>query len=137
MSGENPYSSPVAEPGVEKQKDPLTGLHSAGMALFLISMMELMISAFMSLVYLIKSFEEAARTPMIDPRILLALALIGCLRSLLILVSAVCMRHHRRYALAITGAIFASIGPISAPFGVWAFIALLRKDTRAAFAEAS
>lgn len=73
----------------------------------------------------------------------LLLAPIYLARTLYMIHGATHLRAGTNYRAAITSAILAALGllfpisPYEVPFGIWALVILLRKDTRAAFAEAN
>jgi hypothetical protein len=150
---ENPYTSPKANleripsqkiPTNKPAKESMFNLDGAAMGLLIVSSFELLYLAPIAVALLLgattglASGTTSLRTPL---SVTTALAL--CLRSTLIMISAFCMHKRRFYGFALLGAILPFTGIVfvplwfSIPFGIWAFVILLRKDTRAAFAEAN
>lgn len=142
---ENPYAPPF---GMENRGNFFYWLQAAALGLIVISLLEL---ATETLMLYFMTEELAAQqnirliegdTPSIS--ILNFVAAVACiLRSLLVLIGASCMRLRRRYGLSLAGAILSIMGVVypplwfGIPFGIWALVILLQKQTRVAFTNAS
>jgi hypothetical protein len=150
---ENPYTSPKAK----QQRDsalnsPTNGLakkspfnlDGAALGLLIHSSFELLYLAPIAIaLLLVATNKQIAATLSIHSSVSFTAALIGCLKSIVGMASAYCMHKRKFYSFAVTGAILTCMGIVlmplwfSVPFGIWALVILLRKDTRAAFAGVS
>jgi hypothetical protein len=149
---ENPYASPQSTPATippqllpsgASEQNSIFNLDSAALGLMIVSSVEaLMLATLAAGAFLDKTTGPLAGGPSIRSNIFLMVAVALCLRSVAIMAIAYfCMRKRQHYGLALLGAILPLTGIISwpicfsIPFGIWALIRLLRKDTRAAFAQ--
>lgn len=149
-ANENPYESPQVAPGdlSTRPRSFNYGLNGAAIGLIIFSTFELIASliaipALFVGIATIPSNQTTGGTNSIDGVMSIIAASICCLRALTNIAGAICMRLRKNYNLALTAAIMSCLGFVfmplwfGVPFGVWALIALLPTETRAAFAKVS
>lgn len=153
-SPENPYKSPqtaqlqsstLRHPPNTTADQSIFNLDAAALGLMIVSSVEaLMLLQFAAAAFLANPTSPIAGAPLVRNNATLIVVIALTLRPAAVMAIAYfCMSKRRFYGLALLGAILPLAGilswPIcfSIPFGIWALIRLLRKDTRAAFTEAS
>lgn len=155
MSGPvNPYESPHApqqhNPAGQRllntsEENSIFNLDGAALGLMIVSSVEaLMLAQFAAAALLDRLNRPLAGAPSLRYHIAGMVATALCLRSAAIMAIAYfCMRKRRYYWLALLGALLPLFGVLSwpicfsIPFGIWALVRLLRKNTRLAFFQSS
>jgi hypothetical protein len=145
-NAENPYASPVVTVALTNCQLAMRRLRPPAIGLLACSLMMLamMTMSFGSVAWMhVKGgFESVVETQLeLWSTFWYAYTAMVC-GSLLAAYASIQMLRARQYPACVTGAIFGTIPIITPcwvlgiPFGIWALVILLRKDTRAAFAEA-
>jgi hypothetical protein len=159
---ENPFASPLSLREI-RHKEFLHGLQAAAMGLVVISFIEFLVTTLtiFGLVYCLveNPSQPAVGGPTFRDGVISVLVNLACLaKTITAFFGALWMRDRIKYRAAFAGACASLAGLaflplfyrsgfgthdfssilllLGAPFGAWSLIALLRKDTRAAFAEA-
>lgn len=149
-STENPYESPqVAHSDLNTRPRRFNyGLNGAAIGLLIVSTFELIatliaIPALLVGIATLPSSQTLGGTSSPDGVMSIIAAIVCFLRAAANIAGAICMRLRKNYSLALTAAIMSCLGfafmPLwfGVPFGIWALIALLPAETRAAFAKVS
>lgn len=154
LAPDNPYESPQSTPeqssGFRQPQSPaadnsIFNLDAAALGLMIVSSVEaLMLAQFAAAALLDRLNSPLAGAPLLRYHIAGMVATALSLRSAAIMAIAYfCMHRRRYYWLALLGAFLPLFGVLSwpicysIPFGIWAFIRLLRKDTRNTFSQTS
>jgi hypothetical protein len=151
LPSENPYASPQALVGAISQNGPRqvsVWLRGAASGLIVTASLETLVGAWglighiSNWVIVILWYKEPFHLPSLTNALKIALLTFTFIRGIVILIGSWRMRKAESYRSSVAAAILASCGVLcpmlwfSAPFGIWALVILIRKDTRAAFTEA-
>lgn len=161
-SADNPYASPLAL-RESHHREFLHGLKAASIGQLVISSLELLVTALTiyGLVYCLieNPSQPAVGGPFFRDGVISVLVNLACFaKTLTAFFGAIWMRFRAKYNAAVAGALASLAGLgflplfygsgfgthdfssilllLGAPFGAWAIYSLLKKETRAAFAEA-